>query len=421
MAANTVVPNDVEGTTTEHHIASSTPGQAGTAPAPRHERAAISTSPTSSAPVTATPPPWSSVLAVVAHPDDESLGLGAVLESFARAGTSVTVLCLTHGAASTRHGISGDLTELRAAELRAAASELGVPNSILSGHPNGRLDPNSQVLVGEVVAAAANAGAEGLVVFDPSGVTGHPDHVAATTAALHAADNLDLPVLGWTIPAETAEQLNAEFDTTLVGQPDAAIDIHLAVDRSHQLSTSLAYASQAIPTSLQWRCHQLLGDAEHLRWLRLTDTSTALARTPPTHTPVGLDRATVHVDHHSGDRFDITIGDHTVTVDQPVDLGGADTGPTPTELFVASLASCVGFYTRRHLARHNLDPKGLSVEASYTVGTKPARVTAVQITIHAPAGLPEKRREALVAVAGRCTLHNSMTTPPAITLDLADD
>jgi LmbE family N-acetylglucosaminyl deacetylase len=78
---------------------------------------------------------WSSVLAVVAHPDDESLGLGAVLESFARAGTSVTVLSLTHGAASTRHGISGDLTQLRAAELRSAASELGVINSILSDHP----------------------------------------------------------------------------------------------------------------------------------------------------------------------------------------------------------------------------------------------------------------------------------------------
>jgi putative redox protein len=117
----------------------------------------------------------------------------------------------------------------------------------------------------------------------------------------------------------------------------------------------------------------------------------------------------------------ITIRDHQVTIDQPVELGGADTGPTPTELFVASLASCVGFYARRHLARHNLDSKGLSVEASYKVGVKPARVTAVHITIHAPAGLPQMRREALVAVAGRCTVHNSITTAPTITLDLAHD
>jgi hypothetical protein len=70
-----------------------------------------------------------------------------------------------------------------------------------------------------VVDAATHAGAEGLVVFDPSGVTGHRDHVAATTAALQAADELNLPVLGWTIPAETAEQLNAEFDTALSAIP----------------------------------------------------------------------------------------------------------------------------------------------------------------------------------------------------------
>jgi hypothetical protein len=45
-----------------------------------------------------------------------------------------------------------------------------------------------------------------------------------------------------------------------------------------------------------------------------------------------------------GDRFAIDARGHTITVDQPADVGGADTAPTPTELFVASLAGCVGFY-----------------------------------------------------------------------------
>jgi uncharacterized OsmC-like protein len=47
------------------------------------------------------------------------------------------------------------------------------------------------------------------------------------------------------------------------------------------------------------------------------------------------------VDYHSSDRFDIPIRDHVVTVDQPVEVGGEDNGPSPTELLVASLASCV--------------------------------------------------------------------------------
>ena len=53
---------------------------------------------------------------------------------------------------------------------------------------------------------------------------------------------------------------------------------------------------------------------------------------------------TVTVTHDVGDRFDIAIRGHVVHVDQPESDGGSDTGPTPTELFVASLASCVAFY-----------------------------------------------------------------------------
>ena len=54
-----------------------------------------------------------SILAVVAHPDDESFGLGALLARAAAAGARVGVLCLTHGEASTLHGVDGDLREIR--------------------------------------------------------------------------------------------------------------------------------------------------------------------------------------------------------------------------------------------------------------------------------------------------------------------
>ena len=53
--------------------------------------------------------PWTSVLAGVAHPDDESYGLGAILDAFARAGAGVELLCVTNGGASTLHGPPGDL------------------------------------------------------------------------------------------------------------------------------------------------------------------------------------------------------------------------------------------------------------------------------------------------------------------------
>ena len=84
-------------------------------------------------------PPWRSVLAVVAHPDDESFGLGAVLAGFADAGAAVAVLCFTHGESSTLHGIEGDLASLRAGELAGAARVLGVDPVRLLGYPDGAL------------------------------------------------------------------------------------------------------------------------------------------------------------------------------------------------------------------------------------------------------------------------------------------
>ena len=104
-------------------------------------------------------PRWSAVLAVVAHPDDESFGLGAVLDAFGRAGAVVDVLCLTRGEASTLHGVSGDLSELRAAELRTAAEVLGVRNATLMGHPDGDLGAEHRAAVTEVLQAATAADA----------------------------------------------------------------------------------------------------------------------------------------------------------------------------------------------------------------------------------------------------------------------
>jgi uncharacterized OsmC-like protein len=82
------------------------------------------------------------------------------------------------------------------------------------------------------------------------------------------------------------------------------------------------------------------------------------------HHPTPVDSAEtlpMRVEHRGGDQFDINVRGHLVRVDQPVKDGGEDTAPTPTELLIASLASCVAFYVRRYLARHDLPTDGLAV------------------------------------------------------------
>lgn len=211
-------------------------------------------------------PTWRRVLAVVAHPDDESFGLGALLAAFADAGSDVGLLCLTRGEASTLHGVGGDLRRVRADELAAAGRILGVNRTVLLGYPDADLASVCRSrLVGEVVDAARVTRPDGLLAFDEDGVTGHPDHTAATAAALGAADLLDLPVLGWTLPASVSRRLNAEHGTAFTGhEPDYVV----AVDRTRQRAAALAHASQALPTSVLWRRLELLGDVENLHRLR---------------------------------------------------------------------------------------------------------------------------------------------------------
>ncbi|MGN6301017.1 MAG: PIG-L deacetylase family protein, partial [Angustibacter sp.] len=170
-------------------------------------------------------PGWRSVLAVVAHPDDESFGLGAVLSAFADTGARVSVLCFTRGEASTLHGVAGDLAELRADELATAAKVLGLHEVRLLAYPDGGLvDVDAERLVAAVVSAVRDVGADGLVGFDLSGVTGHRDHAAATAAAVRAGDRLDLPVLGWTLPVAVAQRLRRDHGAPFVGPRGGAND-----------------------------------------------------------------------------------------------------------------------------------------------------------------------------------------------------
>src|SRR5579859_2676902 len=106
-------------------------------------------------------PELGSVLAVCAHPDDESFGLGAVIGALVDAGTRVSVLSFTHGEASTLHGVDGDLADLRAAELTAAGRILGVTACELLAYPDGGLERQPlDELAARVRQAAGFVGAD---------------------------------------------------------------------------------------------------------------------------------------------------------------------------------------------------------------------------------------------------------------------
>jgi len=138
------------------------------------------------------------LLAVLAHPDDESLGFGGTLAKYAAEGIETHLVTATRGERGRfgAQGKSGDPAEVgraRESELRSAAAILGIREVCVLGFPDGGVD---EVPVGTALRAIAShirrIQPQVIVTFGPDGAYGHPDHIAisqlTTAAAACAAD-----------------------------------------------------------------------------------------------------------------------------------------------------------------------------------------------------------------------------------------
>lgn len=74
-----------------------------------------------------------------------------------------------------------------------------------------------------------------------------------------------------------------------------------------------------------------------------------MPETAPQTAPLspGAQAHRIEVSHVDGDAYAVEIRGHRLPVDRPEEAGGQDTAPTPTELFAASLATCVAFHCGR--------------------------------------------------------------------------
>jgi LmbE family N-acetylglucosaminyl deacetylase len=126
-------------------------------------------------------PPGARWLVLAPHPDDEVLGPGAALAMAVRAGVEVNVVVLTDGAAQGEAGV-------RAAEARAAAAVLGIPEPELWGLADRSLRPDDPRLGRLLRRKIEDSAADTLLL--PSPVELHPDHRALALAVQRALRRL---------------------------------------------------------------------------------------------------------------------------------------------------------------------------------------------------------------------------------------
>ncbi|MEW5828124.1 MAG: PIG-L family deacetylase [Chloroflexota bacterium] len=149
------------------------------------------------------------ILAVLAHPDDESFGMGGTLALYARKGFEVYLVCATRGEAGTvdDEHLKGfaSVAEMREAELRCAAEHLGLkdvfflgyrdsgmPGSEDNQHPNAQINAPLDEVAGKVVQYIRSLEPDVVLTFDPIGGYRHPDHIhiqQATVLAFEKADD----------------------------------------------------------------------------------------------------------------------------------------------------------------------------------------------------------------------------------------
>ena len=150
------------------------------------------------------------LLAVLAHPDDESFGLGGTLALYASKGYNVYYVCATRGEAGTvdEEHLKGfkDTAEMRTDELMRAAKELGLKEVFFLGyrdsgmpgmednkHPNAQINAPVEEVAAKVVKYIRDLKPEVVLTFDPIGGYKHPDHIhihKATVLAFEKADDV---------------------------------------------------------------------------------------------------------------------------------------------------------------------------------------------------------------------------------------
>lgn len=91
---------------------------------------------------------------------------------------------------------------------------------------------------------------------------------------------------------------------------------------------------------------------------------------------------------------------------------------SPVELFVGSVASCVGYFVGQFCARHDISREGLKVEAEWAMAESPHRVGQIMLAIRLPHRVTPELRDRLLKVAHGCTVHQSLALPINIAIDL---
>lgn len=125
--------------------------------------------------------------------------------------------------------------------------------------------------------------------------------------------------------------------------------------------------------------------------------------------------------YYKGDMlFESKMGKHSLLIDVPASMGGKDRSPTPPELFVASLGSCVGAFVAHYCQRTGIDASDMTVDVTFDKLENPTRLANLKVRIDLPHGDCADRQAAIQRVAEHCPVHETITTMHDVEFEIFD-
>jgi putative redox protein len=126
----------------------------------------------------------------------------------------------------------------------------------------------------------------------------------------------------------------------------------------------------------------------------------------------------VAVSFPGGVAVEAGVKGHTVRTDQPAPLGAGST-PSPFELFLASIATCMGFYALRFCQERGIATAGLGLSLETVRDEAKKRLSTIKVALTLPPGFPEKYIGAIRRAVDECAVKKHMVEPPAFELTVA--
>jgi putative redox protein len=124
--------------------------------------------------------------------------------------------------------------------------------------------------------------------------------------------------------------------------------------------------------------------------------------------------ASIGKDHY---KTEVEVGSHIAWVDEPIEVGGTDMAPAPSEFLEVSLASCTAITLRMYADRKGWPVERISVEVNLV---KEDKLTRFERRVSLTGEVNEEQRQRLLQIANACPVHKVLTNPIAVNTTLID-